>query len=44
MVEADQILVLEHGRVVEHGRHHQLLAKGGHYARMWARQQTAPAA
>ena len=44
VVDADQILVLEHGRVVEHGRHHQLLARGGLYAQMWARQQEAPAA
>ena len=43
-VDADQILVLEDGRVVEHGRHHQLLARGGLYAQMWARQQAAPAA
>jgi ATP-binding cassette subfamily B protein len=44
VVEADQILVLEAGGVVEHGRHHQLLARNGHYAQMWARQQAAPAA
>ena len=44
VVDADRILVLEHGRVVEHGRHHQLLARGGHYAKMWERQQAAPAA
>jgi ATP-binding cassette subfamily B protein len=44
VVDADQILVLEQGRVVEHGRHRQLLAEGGHYAKMWARQQAAPAA
>jgi ABC-type transport system involved in Fe-S cluster assembly fused permease/ATPase subunit len=44
VVEADQILVLEDGRVVEQGRHHQLMARGGHYAQMWARQQAAPAA
>ncbi|MGH6898176.1 MAG: ABCB family ABC transporter ATP-binding protein/permease [Geminicoccaceae bacterium] len=44
VVDADRILVLEHGRVVEHGRHHQLIAKAGHYAKMWERQQTAPAA
>ena len=30
VVDADQILVLEDGRVVEQGRHHQLLARGGH--------------
>jgi ATP-binding cassette subfamily B protein len=44
VIDADQILVLEHGHVVEHGRHHQLLTQGGHYARMLARQQAAPAA
>ena len=44
VVDADQILVLEHGRVVEQGRHHQLLARRGAYAQMWARQQEAPAA
>ena len=44
VVDAGQILVLEDGRVVEHGRHHQLLARSGHYAPMWARQQAAPAA
>jgi ATP-binding cassette, subfamily B, heavy metal transporter len=38
VVDADQILVLEAGRVVEHGRHHQLLARAGQYAQMWARQ------
>jgi ATP-binding cassette subfamily B protein len=44
VVEADQILVLERGRVVEQGRHQQLLARHGTYAQMWARQQEAPAA
>jgi ABC-type transport system involved in Fe-S cluster assembly fused permease/ATPase subunit len=39
VVEADEILVLEEGRVVERGRHQDLLAKGGTYAAMWARQQ-----
>ena len=41
MVNADEILVLEEGRVVERGRHADLLAKSGAYAVMWARQQTA---
>jgi ATP-binding cassette, subfamily B, heavy metal transporter len=44
VVDADQILVLERGAVIEHGRHHQLLARRGAYAQMWARQQEAPAA
>ena len=39
VVEADEILVLEEGRIVERGRHRDLLAKGGTYAAMWARQQ-----
>ncbi len=39
VVEADEILVLEHGRIVERGRHGELLARGGHYAQMWAMQQ-----
>jgi ABC-type transport system involved in Fe-S cluster assembly fused permease/ATPase subunit len=44
VVDADRILVLEHGRVIEEGRHQQLLARHGIYAQMWARQQEAPAA
>jgi ATP-binding cassette subfamily B protein len=44
VVDADQILVLEHGKVVEHGPHQQLLAHHGTYAQMWARQQQVPAA
>jgi ATP-binding cassette subfamily B protein len=39
IVDADRILVLEHGRVVEQGTHQELLAAGGIYARMWALQQ-----
>jgi ATP-binding cassette, subfamily B, heavy metal transporter len=41
VVDADQILVLDHGRIVERGRHRELVAKGGVYAQMWARQQEA---
>jgi ATP-binding cassette subfamily B protein len=38
IVDADQILVLHHGRVVERGRHRDLLARGGLYARLYRLQ------
>jgi ATP-binding cassette subfamily B protein len=38
VVEADQILVLEAGQIVERGTHDILLAQGGRYASMWQRQ------
>jgi ATP-binding cassette subfamily B protein len=41
VVNADEILVLDEGRVVERGTHGALLARGGIYAAMWARQQEA---
>jgi ATP-binding cassette subfamily B protein len=41
VVEADEILVLEAGRIVERGHHADLLARGEVYAAMWRRQQTA---
>jgi ATP-binding cassette subfamily B protein len=41
VIHADEILVLDHGRVVERGDHAGLLAQGVVYAAMWARQQEA---
>lgn len=39
VVEADEILVIDAGRIVERGRHPELLAKNSVYAHMWAMQQ-----
>jgi len=39
VVDAAQILVMDHGRIVERGTHAQLLQADGLYAQMWARQQ-----
>ncbi|MCB1406843.1 MAG: metal ABC transporter permease, partial [Rhodobacteraceae bacterium] len=38
VVDADRIVVLEAGEIVEQGTHDTLLAQGGRYAKMWARQ------
>ncbi len=38
IVDADQIVVLDEGRVAERGSHAELMARGGLYAEMWARQ------
>ncbi|WP_207483872.1 ABCB family ABC transporter ATP-binding protein/permease [Arenibaculum pallidiluteum] len=41
VIDADEILVLEQGRVAERGSHGELLAMGGRYAAMWHQQQQA---
>jgi ABC-type transport system involved in Fe-S cluster assembly fused permease/ATPase subunit len=38
IVDADQILVLRRGKIVERGTHTQLLDKRGEYAALWKRQ------
>lgn len=37
--DADTILVMDHGQIVESGGHNELLAKNGYYARLWLQQQ-----
>jgi len=44
VVDADEILVLDHGEIIERGRHGELVAAGGHYAAMWNKQKEAAAA
>ncbi|MCZ8079770.1 MAG: ABC transporter ATP-binding protein/permease [Rhodobacteraceae bacterium] len=40
IADADQIVVLEAGEIVERGTHEDLLTRGGRYAAMWARQSS----
>jgi ATP-binding cassette subfamily B protein/subfamily B ATP-binding cassette protein MsbA len=41
IVNADKIYVLDHGRVIEEGNHHDLLDQDGRYARLWHQQSKA---
>ncbi len=43
VVDADEIVVMEKGRIVERGTHNGLLARGGAYAALWLKQQRAVA-
>ncbi len=42
IADAQQIIVLDHGKIVERGTHQSLLAAQGLYAQMWERQQARP--
>jgi ABC-type transport system involved in Fe-S cluster assembly fused permease/ATPase subunit len=44
VIDADEILVLDHGQIIERGRHGELLSQNGHYASMWNKQREAAAA
>ena len=39
VIDADEIVVMDSGTIVERGPHHQLLEQNGRYAEMWALQQ-----
>lgn len=39
VMHANEIIVIDHGRIVERGTHHELLALGGWYEQMWQKQQ-----
>ncbi|MGH2709226.1 MAG: hypothetical protein ACRDJK_13175, partial [Actinomycetota bacterium] len=38
ILQADRILVLDRGRLIEQGTHAELLARGGHYSRLYEEQ------
>lgn len=39
IIDADRILVIDDGKIVEQGSHQELLTQAGHYARLWQMQQ-----
>src|SRR5690606_8956492 len=44
VMNADHIIVLDHGRMVEEGTHLELLSKSGYYASIYKKQQSTPSA
>jgi len=44
VMDADEILVMDAGDIVERGNHAALIARDGHYAAMWRLQQQTAAA
>ena len=43
IIDADEILVLRQGEIMERGRHEELLKLGGEYSEMWRKQQKSEA-
>ncbi len=41
VMNADDIIVLDEGRIIEEGNHNTLLSKNGRYASLWKEQETA---
>jgi ATP-binding cassette subfamily B protein len=44
IIDADRILVIDEGELVEQGSHQELLDHQGHYARLWHMQQRVASA
>jgi ATP-binding cassette subfamily B protein len=42
LAQADEVIVLDHGKIIERGTHAELIASGGTYAQVWELQQAEP--